>query len=89
MTCARYQLQSQRLQTHTDPKQTHPEPKTTRTGLTSVFTEKNFLLVSSFLTNLIISMWVLDNTCVVWDSGKERKKGRKRQGKEGGKKETY
>lgn len=30
-------------------------------------------------------MWVLDNTCVVWDSvSKERKKGRKRQGKEGG-----
>lgn len=30
VTCARYQLQSQRLQTHTDQKQTRPEPKTTR-----------------------------------------------------------
>ena len=46
--------------------------------------------ISSFLTNLIISMWVLDNTFVVWDSvsKKGRRDGRDK-GRREGKKETY
>lgn len=59
-------------------------------GWTSVFKEKNFLSVSSFLTNLIISMRVLDNTFMVWDSvsKKGRRDGRDK-GRREGKKETY
>lgn len=91
VTCARYQLQSQRLQTHTHQKQTLPEPKTAQmlAGL-QYSGKKNFLSVSSFLTNLIISMWVLDNTFMVWDSvsKKGRRDGRDK-GRREGKKETY